>query len=56
MEKRNFDEEEKERLRKKLGVDPDRLLNTVEKFMELYRKFVHTIGEFFRSSGERRKF
>ena len=38
MEKHNFEEEEKERLREQLGVDPDRLLETVATYMELYRK------------------
>ena len=40
MEKHNFEEEEKERLREQLGVDPDELLDTVSKFMELYSKHV----------------
>ncbi|MDR3652788.1 MAG: hypothetical protein P4L34_07445 [Paludibacter sp.] len=38
MEKHKFEEDEKERLREKLGVDPDELLDIVERFMELYRK------------------
>jgi len=33
-------DESKERLREQLGVDPDRLLDSVAKFMELYRKHV----------------
>jgi len=37
MEKHNFEEEE-ESLREQLGVDPEELLNTVSRFMELYRK------------------
>ena len=44
MEEHNPEEEEKneskERLREQLGVDPDRLLDTVETFMKLYRKHV----------------
>ena len=44
MEKNTPEEDEKneskERLREQLGVDPDRLLDTVERFMELYRKHV----------------
>ncbi len=33
-------DESKERLREQLGVDPDRLLDSIGKYMELYRKFV----------------
>ena len=40
MEKHYFEEEEKERLRELLGVDPDELLDTVSRFMELYQKIM----------------
>jgi len=38
MEKHKFEEDEKERLREQLGVDPDKLLDSIERYMELYRK------------------
>ena len=42
MEEHNHEEDEKneskESLREQLGVDPEELLNTVSRFMELYRK------------------
>lgn len=41
MEKHNPDEDKsKEQLREQLGVDPDELLDTIRRYMEVYKRYV----------------